>query len=367
MQEELSIKVATLVHDTKSEHMQCMVEEHMQPQSSDSNEYVMDHETYRADINYNSRVKFLIYHYTATDFLSSIKILAEGVKSHPVSVHYLIPDPSDKSYQEECKKKGFSGMRIFNLVDEKDRAWHAGISSWGDRNNINDTSLGVEIVYEPKTNQKGEVINFHDFNPQQISAAMQIGTSILRRYPDITSTKVLGHSDIAYTRKSDPGPSFPWKKLYDHGIGAWYDDAAGNRFTRFNKYLDKFETSPPAESEVARKFVQYGYRAPTNGDESELKQMVDKFNMHFRGEDYGKLVKSEPDLLSDILDPKTCAIIYTLCDKYRDEISAASVVQSTSSFIAPSASSEAIVMGMDETTGKNQMCCPALQRFCPLR
>lgn len=113
-------------------------------------------------------------------------------------------------------------MRIFNLVEENERAWHAGASAWATRRNLNDTSIGVEIV-NLATEDKG-VFTFPPYNPIQIAAVKELAANILQRYPDITPVNVVGHSDIAIGRKSDPGAAFPWKELYDAGIGAWYDE-----------------------------------------------------------------------------------------------------------------------------------------------
>ncbi|WP_321150908.1 N-acetylmuramoyl-L-alanine amidase [Aeromonas jandaei] len=106
--------------------------------------YQIDHRTYRSVKGYNRRVRFLVIHYTAIDFKASVTALT-GTSA---SAHYLVPDPSDKAYLEA----GYKEMRIFNLVDEIERAWHAGVSSWGGRNNLNDTSIGIEMVNLAKDN-----------------------------------------------------------------------------------------------------------------------------------------------------------------------------------------------------------------------
>ena len=87
--------------------------------------------------SYNSRVRFLIFHYTARNFSSSL-----GVLTGPdVSAHYLIPDITDPSYL----KAGYTQQEVFNLVDEQHRAWHAGASAWGNRTGLNDTRVLVRI------------------------------------------------------------------------------------------------------------------------------------------------------------------------------------------------------------------------------
>lgn len=177
--------------------------------------YKIDYNSYRSVASFGHRVRFLVLHYTAQNFADSVKSLT----GKSVSAHYLVPDPTEATYQVA----GFSGVRIFNLVDENERAWHAGTSQWGTRSNINDTSIGIEIVN--LASGDGENITFPPFNPQQIEAVTQLAQNILQRYPDISPVNVVAHSDIAPGRKSDPGPQFPWQQLYQAGVGAWYDEA----------------------------------------------------------------------------------------------------------------------------------------------
>lgn len=252
--------------------------------------YQVDYNSYRSIKSFNRRVRFLVIHYTAANFLTSVTTLT-GVS---VSAHYLVPDPSDKSYISA----GFKDMRIFNLVDENDRAWHAGVSSWGGRSNLNDTSIGIETV-NLATENKG-VFNFPSYNQTQIDAIKELALNIIQRYPDITPENVVGHSDIAPGRKSDPGPAFPWKELYDFGVGAWFDEKTKN------KYLDKFGSSLPSKNEVIGMLKKYGYDTSGSVTNAGYVQLIKSFQMHFRPSDY-----------SGILDIETTAILYALIEKYK--------------------------------------------------
>lgn len=245
---------------------------------------------YRSIRSVNSRIRFLILHYTAADFSSSVSALT----GRDVSAHYLIPDITDPSYL----KAGYTGQEVFSLVDESSRAWHAGLSQWGNRSNLNDTSIGIEIV-NLATDNNGE-FTFPPYHPEQITAIEQLALNILKRYPDIKSTQVLGHSDVSIGRKSDPGPMFPWHALYLKGVGAWFDES-----TR-DKYLCQYNTSGvPPRSELLGLFKTYGYDISGASTEDGFKQLVRAFQMHFRPENFdGKM------------DAQTAANLKALVVKY---------------------------------------------------
>ncbi len=251
--------------------------------------YKIDFNSYRNVKGFGHRVRFLVIHYTAADFKTSVTALT-GDK---VSVHYLIPDPSEKTYSDA----GFKEMSIFNLVDENERAWHAGVSSWAGRNGLNDTSIGIEIVNV--ATDIGGVFTFPPYHPEQIDAIKQLAINILQRYPDISPVNVLGHSDISSGRKSDPGPAFPWKELYAAGVGAWYDERAQQRFCRL------FKENLPPKSEVISKFSKYGYDTSATANDSGYMNLIRAFQLHFRPEKY-----------DGVMDAETAAALYALVDKY---------------------------------------------------
>jgi N-acetylmuramoyl-L-alanine amidase len=251
--------------------------------------YAIDYNHYRATKSFNRRARFLVMHYTASNFQHSTAALTGPL----VSSHYLVPDPTDKTYLDA----GFTDMRIFNLVEENERAWHAGASAWATRRNLNDTSIGVEIV-NLATEDKG-VFTFPPYNPIQIAAVKELAANILQRYPDITPVNVVGHSDIAIGRKSDPGAAFPWKELYDAGIGAWYDEA-----TKQN-YQEQFCKALPAKADIVAKLGRYGYDPTGATTDAGYTKLIRAFQLHFR-----------PQRYDGVVDAETAAALYALVDKY---------------------------------------------------
>ncbi len=107
--------------------------------------------------------------------------------------------------------------RIFQLVDESKRAWHAGVGTWRGLDDINSRSIGIEIV------NGGHDYGLPDFPEIQIDAVIALCRDVLSRH-QILQSDIVGHSDIAPGRKDDPGEKFPWEKLAHAGIGLWPDE-----------------------------------------------------------------------------------------------------------------------------------------------
>jgi len=115
-----------------------------------------------------------------------------------VSSHYLVEEDG----------------RVFALVAETRRAWHAGLSWWRGHAGLNDRSIGIEIV------NPGHEWGYRDFPDAQIEALIRLCSAILARHP-IPPRNVVAHSDVAPARKQDPGERFPWARLAAAGIGLW--------------------------------------------------------------------------------------------------------------------------------------------------
>ena len=149
--------------------------------------------------NYNKKInKFIVLHYTGMQSERvSIKRLADS-KSQ-VSTHYLI------------NRKG----SVVKMVDEKNTAWHAGKSKWKNFKNLNDNSIGIELV------NKGHEFGYEKFTNSQIKKLIKLCLLLKRKYK-IKNSNILGHSDIAPLRKKDPGEKFPWEKLNKMKLGIWH-------------------------------------------------------------------------------------------------------------------------------------------------
>ena len=136
------------------------------------------------------KIKYVIIHYTGMkNQVIAIKRLQSRVAK--VSCHYLI------------SKKG----KIYQLVKDKDIAWHAGKSKWNNDINLNSKSIGIELVNTGK----------EAFPNDQIKSLIKLLLVLKKKY-NINPNFVLGHEDIAPKRKIDPGPKFPWKTLYNHNL-----------------------------------------------------------------------------------------------------------------------------------------------------
>ncbi|WP_371243365.1 N-acetylmuramoyl-L-alanine amidase [Pantoea sp. KPR_PJ] len=237
----------------------------------------------------NERVRFLVMHYTALDDSQSLKTLTE----EQVSAHYLIP--SEPAWIQ-------GKPVVLQLVDERKRAWHAGVSFWNGRSNLNDASIGIEIVNKGFTeDMHGERI-WYPYQEKHISALIALAKDIIQRY-QITPDNVVGHSDIAPLRKQDPGKLFPWQRLAAAGIGAWPDSLTVTRYL-----ADRSRYAPADVSVIQALLKRYGYdQIPQNGVlDEDTQKIISAFQMHFRPED-----------ISGRADAETEAIARALIDKYR--------------------------------------------------
>ena len=253
----------------------------------------IDRGTYFADTMHHaehadSRVRFLVMHYTEIDEARSLEVLTKEA----VSAHYVVPDKPQLKNGEPV---------VWQLVPEQQRAWHAGVSYWQGTTELNAASIGIENVnLGPIDTPEGRT--WQPYPPAQVEALIRLAKDIVTRYA-IPPTRVVGHSDIAPQRKIDPGPLFPWKQLYDAGVGAWPDPAT------VEKELAGRDPHAPADVRaLQQKLALYGYEIATDGvADDKTRRVFAAFQMHFRPADY-----------SGNADAQTDAIAQALLDKYVD-------------------------------------------------
>jgi len=184
------------------------------------------------------------------------------------------PDALDRLRDPEAKVSSHylveEDGRVFRLVPEERRAWHAGVSYWKGERNINGVSIGVEIV------NPGHEYGYRAFPEPQIVAVISLVADIRSRW-QIDDGRIVGHSDVAPERKDDPGELFPWKRLAEAGHGLWAEP-------------EPAPGAPLAEGEESAAvfalqagFTRLGYDLPPSGRfDAATKAVVTAFQRHWR-------------------------------------------------------------------------------------
>ncbi|RMV61041.1 N-acetylmuramoyl-L-alanine amidase [Pseudomonas amygdali pv. lachrymans] len=214
-------------------------------------------DTSHPSVNFDGRVQYVVMHYTSISMEKSLQLLTHG----EVSSHYLIGDDSKAT--------------IYKLVDESARAWHAGESEWEGRTWLNSSSIGIEIVNPGfKDTPAGRL--WYPYTEAQIQSITVLLKDIVKRNK-IDPKHIIGHSDIAPTRKQDPGPLFPWKRLAAEGLGIWPDE----RLVAQHQAL--LATNLPSISWFQQQLARLGYSAPQTGElDTATRQVLAAFQMHYR-------------------------------------------------------------------------------------
>lgn len=149
---------------------------------------------------------FVIIHHTAQNSCDQTLKTFTSVASK-VSAHYVI-----------CKDG-----TVHHMLNDYFRAYHAGVSRWGNLIDVNSSSIGIEIDNN----------GFEAFTDEQINSLLSLLATLKKKY-DIPAANFIGHADIAPRRKNDPNVHFPWKKLAEHGFGLWYDEVRDSVPVNFN-------------------------------------------------------------------------------------------------------------------------------------
>lgn len=233
--------------------------------------------------NFDARtlpVTLLLLHYTGME--SGEAALAHMTDADAkVSAHYMVETDG----------------RVFQLVDEADRAWHAGVSEWAGQSNINSASIGIEIV------NGGHNVPLDDgtlppYPDVQINAVIALSKAVMSRH-SIAAKNVLGHSDIAPARKIDPGEHFPWAGLAAAGIGLWPSGISDDRRVLFSAG-DRDRGVAIAQTGLAH----IGYSARVSGVlDAETQLVVAALQRRYRA-----------DQIDGVIDMQTMDIIKALVE-----------------------------------------------------
>jgi N-acetylmuramoyl-L-alanine amidase len=204
------------------------------------------------------RPNLIVLHATEQQSVEeSLDTLRTANSGGPVSAHYLVGDDG----------------HIYQLVDDLDRAWHAGGGHWGTISDVNNASIGIEI------DNDGE----EPFTEPQIAAVIRLLGDLTERL-GIPPAAVIAHADMAPTRKRDPGAQFPWKQLHDAGFGIWPEGPLVDPPDGFDPWL-------------ALRLIGY----PLDRDDTpNHAATVRAFHRHFRGTE------------TDALDLEDLRILYAL-------------------------------------------------------
>ncbi|OYX82410.1 MAG: N-acetylmuramoyl-L-alanine amidase [Flavobacteriales bacterium 32-34-25] len=211
------------------------------------------HTEWISTVNFNLRKpNFIIIHHTAQDSIEqTIKTFTKV--SAQVSAHYIVADDG----------------HVVQMLNDYLRAWHAGLSSWGKNTDINSASIGIEL-----DNNGSEA-----FSEAQISSLMALLSKLKKDY-NIPAQNIIGHSDIAPTRKKDPSALFPWKTLAENGFGIWKDDVLPLAPFDFN-------------AELALQIIGYNTK--------NLSAAITAFKLHYM-----------PEEANAVLDQNTINTIYSI-------------------------------------------------------
>lgn len=206
-------------------------------------------------------VDMLVLHYTGMETKDAALARLKDPKAE-VSAHYLIDEDGN----------------VHRLVDEEKRAWHAGVAHWRGRSDVNARSIGIELV------NPGHEFGYREFPEGQIRELEAVCFGVLTRHP-IPARNVVGHSDVAPTRKTDPGELFPWERLASKGIGLWAQES------------DHLEQAPEILADMLQ---EVGY------DTTDFQAALKAFQRHWR-----------PDRVTGRVDPETARRLLGLVEAIR--------------------------------------------------
>ena len=200
------------------------------------------------------KIKYIIFHYT-------------GMSSENKAIKRLINESSKVSCHYFIKRNG----NIISMVPELYAAWHAGISFWKNLKLLNRYSFGIEI------SNKGHQFGYQKYSNKQILSLVKLSKYLINKY-NINKNNILGHSDIAFNRKKDPGEKFPWKYLATKGVGTWHNI---NNNNLNNKRKLKIEKEDQIKFKLFLKKIGYFVNIKSKKD---IDKLTKAFQRRFRPE-----------------------------------------------------------------------------------
>jgi N-acetylmuramoyl-L-alanine amidase len=218
-------------------------------------------------------------------------LMVDGRPADPI----LVPAPMSKVSSHYL---AYEDGRMFQLVDEAKRAWHAGRGSWDGETDMNSCSIGIEIA------NGGHDFGLPDFPDVQIKSVMALVKAIMERH-GLDRQHVIGHSDLAPSRKPDPGEKFPWKRLAEAGLSIWPKPGPEDGDQRV--VFDTLGTMDARLSAMQESLATIGYGLTNSGTyDATLKDIIRAFQRRFR-----------PSKADGIIDVETLALIERVADILR--------------------------------------------------
>ena len=203
-------------------------------------------------------IDMLVMHYTGMkDGARALERLTDAESQ--VSAHYVVDELGG----------------VFSLVDEQMRAWHAGKAYWRGHTNINQRSIGIEII------NPGHEFGYRPFPDVQMHSVIKLCQEILSRH-DIPARNVIGHSDVAPTRKQDPGELFDWAWLAKQGIGLWALGIKDKDLEQEGRPVGRPSLEPAKQCSMCEQKASAGALKDFGYDTTDLPAAIIAFQRHFR-------------------------------------------------------------------------------------
>lgn len=220
--------------------------------------------------NFNERTAppdMIVLHYTGMETgEAALERLRDGeYEGGRVSSHYLVEEDG----------------RVFRLVPEERRAWHAGRSFWRGERDVNSRSVGIEIV------NPGHEFGYRPFPEAQAAAVIALVGDVRTRWI-VPDGNIVAHSDVAPDRKIDPGELFPWKRLAEAGHGLWVEPppAPGQPLKEGDEGAGVFA--------LQAGLTRLGYdSAPSGKFDAQTTTIVQAFQRHWRPERFDGVADGE--------------------------------------------------------------------------